>query len=63
MNNAQRIREADSLAGIETLVFDLDGTLVDSAPGIGISLKVAFEAVGLVMPCGDLPSLVGPQLT
>jgi phosphoglycolate phosphatase len=44
------------------LVFDLDGTLVDSCPGIGISLAVAFSAAGRTMPPADLRAIIGPPI-
>jgi len=62
MSNAQLTQEESSLAGVKNLVFDLDGTLVDSATGIGISLKAAFQAAGREMPTGDLRSVVGPSI-
>lgn len=46
----------------KAVVFDLDGTLVDSLPGIEKSLRLAVERVipGLVAP--DLRPFVGPPL-
>jgi len=45
------------------VLFDLDGTLVDSAPGIGASVVVAAVQLGLSEPTGDqLRSMVGPPL-
>lgn len=43
-------------------LFDLDGTLVDSAPGIVASLQHAFSECGITPPAGDLTSLIGPPL-
>lgn len=34
----------------DTLLFDLDGTIIDSAPGVFASLRPAFAAVGLPEP-------------
>jgi phosphoglycolate phosphatase len=46
----------------DTVVFDLDGTLVDSAPSILESLQVAFVTVG-VNPIAPLhSSIIGPPL-
>jgi phosphoglycolate phosphatase len=46
-----------------TVLLDLDGTLVDSAPGILGSLEEAFAELGLPLPDGGLPhSLLGPPL-
>ena len=46
------------------LVFDLDGTLVDSLPGIEASLRVALalHQPALTLPAGALRPLVGPPL-
>jgi phosphoglycolate phosphatase len=49
-------------AAPKTLVFDLDGTLVDSSPGIATSLAMAFQAVGRVMPTADFRKAIGPPL-
>ena len=44
------------------VIFDLDGTLIDSAPSILESVQSAFEAVGL-RPTKQLePGLIGPPL-
>ena len=47
---------------IKTVIFDLDGTLIDSAPSILAGLNVAFRKSGLlpVLPLSE--SLVGPPL-
>ena len=47
---------------IHAIVFDLDGTLIDSAPGILASCEAAFKALNLT-PC-ETPSasLIGPPL-
>jgi phosphoglycolate phosphatase len=47
----------------DTVLLDLDGTLVDSAPGILGSLAEAFAELGIPLPAGGLPnSLLGPPL-
>ena len=38
---------------VRSLFFDLDGTLVDSCPGIVASLSIAFRAAGKMLPPGD----------
>ena len=44
-------------------LFDLDGTLVDSAPGIHASIRVAATELGLPEPTPDqLTAMVGPPL-
>jgi phosphoglycolate phosphatase len=50
------------LSGVRTLAFDLDGTLIDSLPGIARSLHAAFTAVGKTVPAGDLSRIVGPPI-
>ncbi|HUZ95909.1 MAG TPA: HAD family hydrolase [Edaphobacter sp.] len=44
------------------IVFDLDGTLIDSCPGIGASLSEAFAAAGRIMPAMDLRAVIGPPI-
>ncbi|MBX3100588.1 MAG: HAD hydrolase-like protein [Salinibacterium sp.] len=45
------------------ILFDLDGTIVDSAPGITATLAYTFEAMGLPVPSADeLIAYVGPPL-
>jgi len=55
-------RLAASLAGFQALVFDLDGTLIDSAPGISASLKAAFNSAGRSMPGAEVRSVIGPPI-
>ena len=46
-----------------TVLLDLDGTLIDSAPGILGSLAAAFAELGIPLPDGGLPrTLLGPPL-
>jgi phosphoglycolate phosphatase len=45
-----------------TLVFDLDGTLLNSLPGIRFSVDAAFRACGLAMGGVELRSLIGPPI-
>jgi phosphoglycolate phosphatase len=45
------------------VLFDLDGTLTDSAPGITKSIAVTLEAMGLPVPTpAELVEYVGPPL-
>lgn len=44
------------------VLFDLDGTLVDSLPGIAYSVNQACRAVGVTPPNADLRSLLGPPI-
>lgn len=44
------------------LLFDLDGTLLDSLPGIQYSAEAAFRACGLEMGRASLRSLIGPPI-
>lgn len=47
----------------ELVIFDLDGTLTDSAPGVVASFTHALAAVGAEVPSGDLAGLiVGPPM-
>ncbi len=50
------------LSKITELIFDLDGTLVDSISGIGSSLGEAFLSVGRQMPLADLRAAIGPPI-
>jgi len=45
-----------------TLVFDLDGTLIDSAPSILAGYAAAFEATGLAPHRALTADLIGPPL-
>ena len=45
-----------------TIIFDLDGTLVDSSAGIIASLDSAFTAISLEPELPLIPSLIGPPL-
>jgi phosphoglycolate phosphatase len=47
----------------QLVIFDLDGTLTDSAPGIVASFLQALGAIGATAPDGDLAALVvGPPM-
>jgi len=51
------------VAPVRLVLFDLDGTLVDSSPGIHASIRVAADALGLPAPTADqLTAMVGPPL-
>ena len=47
---------------IRHALFDLDGTLVDSLPGIAWSVQVALRANGLAPLSRDLRPLIGPPI-
>lgn len=48
----------------DTIFFDLDGTLTDSAPGILNAVRFALEGVGMpVPPEKELMRFIGPPLT
>lgn len=49
-------------AGLDAVLFDLDGTLVDSAPGILASFRYAFWQFGVVMDDARLRPFMGPPL-
>lgn len=45
------------------VLFDLDGTIVDSAPGITATLAATFETMGLPVPSpAELVAYVGPPI-
>ncbi|ORB15455.1 hypothetical protein BST36_27040, partial [Mycolicibacterium moriokaense] len=47
----------------QLVIFDLDGTLTDSAQGIVASFRHALSTVGAVVPDGDLAAMiVGPPM-
>jgi phosphoglycolate phosphatase len=47
---------------IRHAIFDLDGTLVDSLPGIEWSIEVALSSCHLPPLCSDLRPLIGPPI-
>lgn len=50
------------LPPIPSLIFDLDGTLIDSCPGIRSALSAAFQSIGRVMPETNMRSVIGPPI-
>jgi phosphoglycolate phosphatase len=44
------------------ILFDLDGTLIDSVPGIAAALAEAFTAAGRTMPAADIRRVIGPPI-
>jgi phosphoglycolate phosphatase len=46
----------------QCVLFDLDGTLLDSLPGIAYSVKAAFRAAGLPERSFDLRQYIGPPI-
>jgi phosphoglycolate phosphatase len=53
---------SEVVRGMKHVIFDLDGTLVDSIPGIGSSLKLAFESIGRSFPDKNLRRSIGPPI-
>lgn len=47
---------------MKTVIFDLDGTLVDSAPGILAALEAAFSTIGRAPVCPLERAIIGPPL-
>jgi phosphoglycolate phosphatase len=47
---------------IRNIIFDLDGTLVDSLPGIQWSVEAALAACGVCAGVSDLKPLIGPPI-
>lgn len=52
----------DELRGVRAVLFDLDGTLLDSLPGIELSARAAFTQCGLEMGEVELRRLIGPPI-
>lgn len=50
------------MTAMRNVIFDLDGTLVDSAPGIQWSVEAAMKACGVAVACPDLTPLIGPPV-
>jgi phosphoglycolate phosphatase len=50
------------VTGITDVIFDLDGTLVDSLPGVTWSVKFALAVCGVDVRCPDLKPLMGPPI-
>jgi len=49
--------------GFSCILFDLDGTIMDSAPGITATLAYTFATLGLPIPSpADLVAYVGPPI-
>jgi phosphoglycolate phosphatase len=47
---------------VRNIIFDLDGTLVDSVPGIQWSVETAMKSCGVSGACPDLTPLIGPPI-
>lgn len=47
---------------MKSVIFDLDGTLVDSLPGIEYSARTAIESVLPGVPMPDLKAIIGPPI-
>ena len=56
------VPKASVSAMIDAVIFDLDGTLVDSVPGIEYAAAAAWAAVQPGPPCPPLRSLIGPPI-
>jgi phosphoglycolate phosphatase len=50
------------MSAVRHVIFDLDGTLVDSLPGIAFSVDAALRACGLPPVKRDLAALMGPPV-
>lgn len=44
------------------LLFDLDGTILDSLPGVEYAVKVAFDSCGIPLRKTSLRQLIGPPI-
>ena len=47
---------------IRNVIFDLDGTLVDSLDGIAWSIEKALGSAGIAPPAADLRPVIGPPI-
>ncbi len=47
---------------LNAVLFDLDGTLIDSAPGIYASFEYTFQQYGVNVPRSELQAFLGPPL-
>src|ERR1041385_7217811 len=47
---------------VRNYFFDLDGTLVDSAPGIALSVRAALAALRFPPPREEVRGLIGPPI-
>jgi phosphoglycolate phosphatase len=56
------VMQLEDIHPVRSLLFDLDGTLIDSCPGIAASLAVAFRAAGRTMPPIDVRAVIGPPI-
>ena len=55
-------RKAPALTGFRNLFFDLDGTLVNSLPGIEFSVREAIERCGIPTVDVSLAGCIGPPI-
>jgi len=46
----------------DTIFFDLDGTLVDSVPGVQYAIQKAWQTIYPGIPCEDIRKLMGPPV-
>jgi phosphoglycolate phosphatase-like HAD superfamily hydrolase len=61
--DAQRRASSPGVAAAQLVIFDLDGTLTDSAEGIVASFVHALAHIGAAVPEGDLAArIVGPPM-
>jgi phosphoglycolate phosphatase len=56
------MKGVEELRRVRAIFFDLDGTLLDSLPGIRYSAEAAFAACGLARDEVDLRGLIGPPI-
>ncbi len=59
---ARRLKGCDAMQCFDAVLFDLDGTLIDSAPGILATFQKTFETFGLQVPPARLRPFLGPPL-
>jgi phosphoglycolate phosphatase len=56
------MRGGEEMRHAKAIFFDLDGTLLDSLPGIAYSAQAAFAECGLAQREVDLRGLIGPPI-
>jgi phosphoglycolate phosphatase len=61
-NNSNSISSMLDLHHPQAILFDLDGTLLDSLPGIEFSIRSAFAQCALPEPQKNIRSLIGPPI-
>ena len=60
---SRKVRKGNpTLLRYDAILFDVDGTLIDSAPGILNTLEEVFSTMGVAMPRSEMNRYIGPPL-